>query len=191
MRRGWGCVQSLQLLTSKPALVVANVDEDSVVEGNEFSKKLQEHLNSIHEETGMRIPLVVLSASLEENAAKSESEDLRMELLGLYGLKETGLDKMIEECSRLLDLQCFYTIGPKEARAWKFRRGSQAVQCAGKIHSDIANGFISADVIKPEVFIEYNGEANVKSAGKLLLKGREYIVEDGDIIHFRFKKPTN
>eukprot|EP00475_Leptophrys_vorax_P034634 TRINITY_DN5618_c0_g2_i1.p1 TRINITY_DN5618_c0_g2~~TRINITY_DN5618_c0_g2_i1.p1 ORF type:complete len:439 (+),score=125.10 TRINITY_DN5618_c0_g2_i1:46-1362(+) len=172
----------LQLLSAKPALVVANVDEDSVVEGNQHSRALKEFLNS------QGIPMVTLSASLEDSATKSESEAARQELLSLFGLEDTGLNEVVDLCSKLLDVQCFYTIGPKEARAWKIRRATNAVDAAAKIHSDIASGFIAADVIKPETYIDLGGEQNVKSQGKLLLKGRDYIVEDGDVIHFRFRK---
>jgi GTP-binding protein YchF len=175
---------NLQLLSAKPALAVANVDEDSVVEGNQFSKSLKEFLDT------QGIPMVTLSASLEDSATKSETEEARNELLSLFGLENTGLNNVLELCSKMLDVQCFYTIGPKEARAWKIRRGSTAVEAAAKIHSDISNGFISADVIKPSLFIELGGEQAVKQQGKLQLKGRDYIVEDGDVIHFRFKKPN-
>jgi len=169
----------LQLLTSKPVLYVANVDEDSAASGNEHSARVQSHA-----ETEGSL-CVVISAQIEAEMALLDGEE-RGEFLDSLGLKEPGLNRLIHSGYNLLDLQTYFTCGPKEARAWTIRKGWTAPQAAGVIHGDFEKGFIRAETIPYEDYVEHGGEAGAKEAGKMRAEGKEYIVQDGDVMHFRF-----
>ena len=173
-------IKQLQLITSKPIMYVSNVLEDDAVDGNEYSKKVFEKAQSEGNQA------VVISSKIEEEVAALESEDERKEFLEAIGLSSTGLSQIIRSGYNLLDLTTFFTSGPKEVRAWTVKRGSFAPQAAGVIHTDFEKGFIRAEVISYNDFITYKGESGSKDAGKMRLEGKEYIVQDGDIIHFRF-----
>lgn len=172
--------KNLQLLTSKPVLYVCNVDEASAAKGNEFSaqvfaKAKQENARA-----------VVISAAIEAEVAQLESEEERAEFLADLGLSETGLAKIIREGYELLGLQTYFTAGPKEVRAWTFIKGSKAPVCAGIIHSDFERGFIRAETISFDDFVKYGGEQGAKEAGKMRSEGKDYIVQDGDLLNFLF-----
>jgi hypothetical protein len=173
-------LKQLNLITSKPVLYVANVDEESVVTGNAHSAKVQARAE--REGAGH----VVISADIEaEVAALSDPEEKRA-FLDELGLQESGLARVIKAGYRLLGLLTFFTAGPKEARAWTVRQGANAPEAAGVIHSDMQRGFIRAETISYQDYIAYGGEAAVKDAGKMRVEGREYTVQDGDVMHFRF-----
>ena len=171
-------LRDLHLLTMKPVLYIANVDEEGF-EGNP-------HLDAVRKiaETESA-ELVVICNKLEAEIAELDDEE-RAEFLGDLGMEAPGLDRVIRAGYRLLDLQTYFTAGPKEARAWTVRNGVSAPQAAGVIHTDFEKGFIKAEVIGYEDYIEYDGEGGAKGAGRLRLEGKEYIVQDGDVIHFRF-----
>jgi ribosome-binding ATPase len=171
--------RALQLLTSKPVVYVCNVDEASAARGNAFSQKIEERARL--EGAGC----VVISAKIEAEFAGLAPED-RNAFLTHLGFEEPGLNRLIREGYRLLGLVTFFTAGPKEARAWTVTRGTKARQAAGVIHSDFANGFIRAETIAYDDYVTCNGEAGARDAGKLRLEGRDYVVKDGDVLHFRF-----
>ncbi len=172
-------VEDLYLLTDKPVIYVANVDEASL-NGNEMTKKLEDIAKVENAE------LVIVCAALEAQIAELESAEEKAEFLQEYGLKESGLNRLIKASYHLLDLITYFTAGPKEVRAWTIHRGWKAPQAAGVIHSDFEKGFIKAEVIKLENYLHYKTEQACKEAGKLAIEGKEYIVQDGDIMHFRF-----
>ncbi|MEM9030336.1 MAG: DUF933 domain-containing protein, partial [Pseudomonadota bacterium] len=169
----------LQLLTAKPVLYVCNVDEGSAGPGNSFSKTVAERASAEGAST------VVISAKIEAEIASLESEE-RAEYLSELGLDEPGLNRLIRAGYQLLDLRTYFTVGPKEARAWTITRGTKSPQAAGVIHTDFERGFIRAETISYEDYIALNGEAGAKDAGKMRLEGKEYVVQDGDVMHFRF-----
>lgn len=169
----------LQLLTSKPVFYICNVDEDSAATGNAFSEKVFAHA----EAEGS--PVVIISARIESEIAMLDEEE-QAEFLETLGLDEPGLNKVIRAGFSLLDLQTYFTVGPKEARAWTFRKGATAPQAAGVIHGDFEKGFIRAETIAFKDFDELGGEGPAKEAGKMKSEGKEYIVKDGDVMHFRF-----
>ena len=169
----------LGLLTSLPVLYVCNVDEASAADGNAYSRRVAEHAAA---EGALAI---VISAKIEaEIAVLSRAE--RSDYLAAIGLKEAGLDRLIRAGYVLLDLVTFFTAGPKEARAWTIQRGTRAPQAAGVIHSDFEHGFIRAETIAYDDYIACGGEAGARDAGKMRLEGKDYIVQDGDVMHFRF-----
>ncbi len=172
-------IRGLQLLTSKPAMYVLNVDEASAATGNSLSDKAAAMAKAKGAQS------VVISAQIEAEMA-GLSEDEKKEFLGDLGLKETGLAGIVRAGSALLDILTFFTVGPKEARAWNVRRGAAAPEAAGVIHTDFEKGFIRAETIATDDYIKYNGEAGCKEAGRLRLEGKEYLVADGDVFHFRF-----
>lgn len=172
--------RSLQLLTGKPILYVANVDEATLPEGNAHSARVAERAA----EQGAE--MVVVAAAIEAEIAQLDSEAEKAEFLGDLGLEEPGLNKIIRAGYRLLDLITFFTAGPKEARAWTLRRHSRAPQAAGVIHTDFERGFIKAETIDYDSFITLGGEQAAKEAGKMRQEGKDYIVQDGDVFHFRF-----
>ena len=172
--------QMLQLLTSKPILYVCNVEEDSAAEGNELSDKVA----AMAAEQGARS--VVISAKIEEEVSQLESDEEKQEFLETLGLEETGLARVIREGYALLGLITFFTVGPKEARAWTVAEGSKAPQAAGVIHTDFEKGFIKAETIAYDDFVELGGEHACKDAGKMRQEGKDYVVHDGDIMLFRF-----
>lgn len=170
----------LQLLTSKPVLYVCNVDEDSAATGNKFSDAVFEKAKAENAKA------VIISAEIESEVAQLENEDEKKEFLQTLGLEETGLSKIIKAGYALLGLQTYFTAGPKEVRAWTFIKGQKAPQCAGIIHSDFERGFIRAETIAYDDYIRLGGEQACKEAGKMRSEGKEYVVQDGDVLTFLF-----
>lgn len=176
----YNTIKQLQLITSKPMLYVANLMENEVITGNEHSKNLTEKAKDEKQS------VVQISSKIEAEIASLENEEEKKEFLSGLGLDQSGLNKMIRASYELLNLQSFYTIGPKEAHAWQFQKGILAPQAAGIIHSDFEKGFIRAEVISYDDYIYYKSEAKIKENGKMRLEGKEYRIQDGDIVHFRF-----
>jgi GTP-binding protein YchF len=170
----------LQLLSAKPVLYIANVDEGSAATGNELSRRVTEYAAAQGAET------VVISAAIEAELAVLADPDERREFLAALGLGETGLDQVIRTGYALLDLITFLTAGPKESRAWTITRGTKAPRAARTIHTDIEKGFIRAETIAYADFVACGGEQGAKDAGKMRLEGADYVVHDGDVMHFRF-----
>jgi GTP-binding protein YchF len=169
----------LGLMTAKPVLYVCNVEEASAANGNEYSRKVEARAK---EEGAVS---VVISAKIESEIAVL-SRDEREDYLAAVGLKEAGLDRLIRAGYALLDLVTYFTVGPKEARAWTVTRGTRAPQAAGVIHTDFERGFIRAETIAFKDFVALGGEAAARDNGKLRLEGKDYVVADGDVMHFRF-----
>jgi GTP-binding protein YchF len=170
------------LLTSKPVLYVANISEEDLMNGNlenSFVKQIKEHAAKENSE------VIVISAKIEEELASLEDDEKR-ELLADYGLEETGLDKLIHSSYKLLGLMSFLTAGEQEVRAWTINIGTKAPAAAGKIHSDIERGFIRAEIISYNKLVECGSEAAAKEKGFYRLEGKEYIMQDGDVVNFRF-----
>ena len=173
-------LKSFALLTSKPMIFVANIsDNDLINDNNNHSKALLEYATSKNK------TVVELSGSIEMEIAGIDKED-QLEFLKEYGLEESGLNKMIRSAYKILNLETFFTAGPKEIRAWSIPKGASAPNAAGVIHTDFERGFIKAEVYNIEDLIEFKNEENIKSAGKLRQEGKDYIVNDGDIIFFKF-----
>jgi len=170
----------LQLLTGKPVLYVCNVEESASATGNAWSAKVAERAAS------EGAAAVVISAAIEAEVAQLTDPAEKADYLATLGLEEPGLSRVIGAGYRLLDLVTFFTVGPKEARAWTVRRGAKAPEAAGVIHTDFEHGFIRAETIAYEDFIACGGEQAAKEAGKMRAEGKEYLVQDGDIFHFRF-----
>jgi hypothetical protein len=173
-------LKPLQLLTSKPVLYVCNVAENEAATGNGWTEKVK----SFAAQEGNNA--VVISAAIEAEIAALDSEEDKKAFLQSLGLAETGLDQIVREGYHLLDLLTFFTVGPKEARAWTVHQQALAPEAAGVIHTDFERGFICAETISFEDYIAYNGEQGAKAAGKMRLEGREYAVKDGDVFYFRF-----
>lgn len=173
-------IDDLFLLTNKPVLYVCNVDEKSAVSGNAYVQKLME---SVKEENA---DVLVIAAAMEAEISELESEEDRNEFLADVGLSEPGVNRLVRAAYSLLDLQSFFTAGPKEVRAWTIHKGMTAPQAAGVIHSDLERGFIRAEVMKYNDFVSLGSEHACKEAGKLYVEGKSYIVGDGDILHIRF-----
>ncbi|HEY8276384.1 MAG TPA: redox-regulated ATPase YchF [Methyloceanibacter sp.] len=171
--------KGLQLLTAKPVVYVCNVDEASTANGNEFSRKVEERARA--EGAGC----VVISAKIESELAELDEAE-RGTYLADLGLEEPGLNRLIREGYKLLGLITYFTAGPKEARAWTVTRGTRAPQAAGVIHTDFEKGFIRAETIAYDDYVSLQGESGARDAGKLRLEGKEYVVKDGDVLHFRF-----
>ena len=171
--------RDLFLLTSKPVLYVCNVDEASAVNGNKYVDAVREAIKDEGAE------LLIVAAATESDIAELETYEERQEFLADMGLEESGVSRLIRAAYALLDLQTFFTAGEDECRAWTFRRGSKAPKCAGVIHTDFEKGFIRAEVIKYDDYVNLGGEAAVKEAGKFGVEGKDYVVQDGDIMHFR------
>ncbi len=169
----------LGLMTAKPVLYVCNVEEAAAATGNDFSRKVEARAR---EEGAVA---VVISAKIESEIAVLSREE-RTEYLEAVGLKEPGLDRLIRAGYGLLDLVTYFTVGPKEARAWTITRGTKAPQAAGVIHTDFERGFIRAETIAYDDYVTLGGEAGARDAGKLRLEGKDYVVLDGDVMHFRF-----
>ena len=172
--------RNLFLLTAKPVLYVCNVDEDSAVEGNEYSRKIEEIAKQENAEA------MIIAAKTEEDIATLETYEEKMMFLEDLGLKESGVNRLITKAYHLLNLETFITAGEMEVKAWTYHKGWKAPQCAGVIHTDFEKGFIRAEVIKYEDYLKYGSEAAVRDAGKMGIEGKEYVVQDGDIMHFRF-----
>ncbi len=170
---------SLGLLTSAPVLYACNVEEGSAATGNDFSKLVEERAKA------EGAVAVVISAKIESEIAALPQEE-RADYLEAVGLKETGLDRLVQAGYALLHLVTYFTVGPKETRAWTITQGTKAPAAAGVIHSDFEHGFIRAETIAYDDYIKYEGEAGARDAGKMRLEGKEYVVADGDVLHFRF-----
>jgi GTP-binding protein YchF len=169
----------LGLMTAKPVLFVCNVDEGSAAIGNKFSNEVEEMAKR------QGAGCVVISARIEEEVAQLSAAD-REEFLASLGLEEPGLNRLIRAGYALLGLITFFTAGPKEARAWTVTRGSRAPQGAGVIHTDFEKGFIRAETVAYDDYVQFGGEAGAREAGKFRLEGKDYVVQDGDVMHFRF-----
>ncbi len=172
--------RELFLLTSKPVMYVCNVDDASAATGNKYVDAVRE---AIKDEDAQ---LLVVAAQTESEIAELDTYEERQEFLNEIGLTESGVSRLIRAAYALLDLQTYFTAGPDEVRAWTFIRGSKAPKCAGIIHTDFEKGFIRAEVIKYDDYVTLGGETAVRDAGKLSVEGKEYVVQDGDIMHFRF-----
>ncbi|MCQ2266204.1 MAG: redox-regulated ATPase YchF [Bacteroidaceae bacterium] len=172
--------KGLFLLTSKPVLYVCNVDESSAATGNHYVEEVKAAVASEGAE------VLVLAAQTEADIAELETYEERKMFLEDIGLEESGCNRLIKAAYKMLELETFITAGEMEVKAWTYRRGWKAPQCAGVIHTDFEKGFIRAEVIKYEDYIKYGSEAAVREAGKMGVEGKEYIVQDGDIMHFRF-----
>ena len=172
--------KNLFLLTTKPVLYVCNVDDQSAKDGNEYTRAVAE---AIKDEDAQ---MLIISAQTEADIAELETYEEKQMFLEDMGLTESGCNRLIKAIYSLLNLQTFITAGEMEVKAWTFRRGWKAPQCAGVIHTDFEKGFIRAEVIKYDDYIKYGSEAAVREAGKMGVEGKEYEVQDGDIMHFRF-----
>ncbi len=175
-------VKQLFLLTSKPVLYVVNISEDDLMEGtqnNSYVKKVEEYVSS--ENAG----IIEVCANIEEEISELEADE-KKEFLSGYGLSESGLDKLIKESYKLLGLISFLTAGPDEVRAWTIKNGTKAPAAAGKIHSDMERGFIRAEVIPFDKLIECGSEVSAKEKGLIRSEGKEYVMQDGDVVLFRF-----
>ncbi len=170
----------LFLLTTKPVLYVCNVDEASARTGNEYSRRIEQ----IAAEEGTEA--MVIAAKSEEDIASLETYEDKKMFLDELGLEESGVNRLIKKAYHLLNLQTFITAGEMEVKAWTYHKGWKAPQCAGVIHTDFEKGFIRAEVIKYADYLQYRSETAVREAGKLHVEGKDYVVEDGDIMHFRF-----
>jgi GTP-binding protein YchF len=171
--------RALQLLTSKPVVYVCNVEEASAAHGNDYSRQVEERAKS------EGAVVVIISAKIESEFAGLAAED-RDAFLAEMGLEEPGLNRLIRAGYSLLDLVTYFTVGPKEARAWTITRGTKGPAAAGVIHTDFEKGFIRAETIAYPDYVAGNGETGAKEAGKMRLEGKEYVVQDGDVMHFRF-----
>jgi GTP-binding protein YchF len=172
--------RELFLLTAKPVMYVCNVDEASAATGNEYVERVRE----VAKLEGAEV--LVIAAKIESEIAEFETYEERQMFLSEIGLEESGVARLIKSAYALLRLKTYFTAGVQEVRAWTFHDGWKAPQCAGVIHTDFEKGFIRAEVIKYEDFLSYGSEAAVKEAGKMGVEGKEYVVQDGDIMHFRF-----
>ncbi len=172
--------RDLFLLTNKPVLYVCNVDEQSVISGNNYVEQVRQAIKDEDAE------LLIISAKVESEIAELESYEDRQLFLDELGLTESGSSRLIKAAYNLLDLQTFFTTGSDESRAWTFMRGYKAPQCAGTIHTDFERGFIRAEVIKYDDYVALGSESACREAGKLNIEGKDYVVQDGDIMHFRF-----
>jgi GTP-binding protein YchF len=173
-------IDDLFLLTMKPVLYVCNVDEKSAVKGNHYVDSVKEFLK------GKNAEILVIAGAIEAEIAELENIDDRLAFLKDAGLDEPGVDKLVRAAYKLLNLQTFFTVGPKEIRAWTIRKGMTAPQAAGIIHSDLERGFIRAEVMKYNDFITLGSEHACKEAGKFYIEGKNYVVSDGDILNIRF-----
>lgn len=175
-----GLISELNLLTIKPVIYVANVDQESVIQGNEHVEALKASIS------GENAEVILVSAALEAEIAELTEEEEKAEFLAEYGLEESGLNRLIRASYRILNLITYFTAGEKEVRAWTVRNGAKAPEAAGVIHTDFEKGFIRAEVIKLDDYQNFKTEAACREAGKLAVEGKEYVVEDGDVMHFRF-----
>ncbi len=185
------CAREMFLLTNKPVMYVCNVDEASAVSGNAYVERVREAVKDDRRVSGdgkaMQEPQVlVLAAKIESEIAELETYEERQMFLEEIGLQESGVNCLIKSAYALLNLRTFFTAGSDEVRAWTFKAGSKAPQCAGVIHTDFERGFIRAEVIKYEDYIALGGESQCRAAGKLGIEGKDYLVQDGDIMHFLF-----
>ncbi len=180
MKEEQDAARGLFLLTAKPVLYVCNVDEQSAVNGNDYVDRIRTIAEAENAE------LLVIAAKTESDIAEFETFEERAVFLEELGLKESGVSRLIRAAYALLGLETFFTTGSDETRAWTFKKGMKAPQCAGVIHTDFEKGFIRAEVIKYDDYVSLGSEVAVKEKGKLSIEGKEYVVQDGDIMHFRF-----
>lgn len=173
-------IKRFNLITSKPVMYVCNVDENSVKTGNQYVEKVKAAVASENAE------VIIIGAKIEADISELETYEERQMFLDELALDEPGVNRLIRSAYALLNLQTYFTAGVKEVRAWTLRKGSTAPQAAGVIHTDFEKGFIRAEVMKYNDFVTFGSESAVKDAGKFKVEGKEYIVEDGDIMHFRF-----
>lgn len=173
-------IADLFLLTAKPVLYVANVDEASMHTGNQFSNALKEAVKNENAE------VIIMNNSIEAQIAEMENPEDKQMFMEEYGMKEPALDRLIHSAYRLLDLETYFTAGVQEVRAWTIHQGWKAPQAAGVIHTDFEKGFIKAEVISYDDYVKYGSEAAAREAGRLRIEGKEYVVKDGDVMHFRF-----
>lgn len=173
-------IDDLFLLTMKPVLYVCNVDEKSAVNGNSYVERVKNFLK------GKDAEVIIIAGATEAEIAELENIDDRLAFLEDAGLDEPGVNKLVRAAYRLLDLETFFTVGPKEIRAWTIRKGMAAQQAAGVIHSDLERGFIRAEVMKYDDFVKLGSEHACRESGKFYIEGKNYVVEDGDILHIRF-----
>ena len=172
--------KELFLLTSKPVMYICNVDENSAVNGNHYVEEVREAIKDENAE------ILIVAAKIESEIAEFETYEERQMFLNEIGLEESGVSRLIQAAYKLLNLETYFTAGPQEVRAWTYIKGSKAPQCAGIIHTDFEKGFIRAEVIKYDDYIALGSETACKEAGKMNVEGKDYIVQDGDIMHFRF-----
>ncbi|MCF0218156.1 MAG: redox-regulated ATPase YchF [Muribaculaceae bacterium] len=172
--------RELFLLTAKPVLYVCNVDDASAASGNAYVEAVRKAVE------GENARILIVAAQTESEIAELDTWEERQEFLNEIGLDESGISRLIRAAYALLDLQTFFTAGADECRAWTFTRGSKAPKCAGIIHTDFEKGFIRAEVIKYDDFVSLGSEKAVREAGKMAIEGKEYVVQDGDIMHFLF-----
>ena len=173
-------IKTLNIIAIKPILYICNVDEASLQSGNEMSKKVINYASKKNHNA------VIVSASIESQIAELENNDEKLEMIKEMGLSETTLSKVIKSGYNLLNLINYFTCGPKETRSWTIKKNTFAPQAAGKIHTDFEKGFIRAETISYQDFIKFNGESGSREAGKLRQEGKDYIVKDGDVMHFLF-----
>ncbi len=173
-------IADLFLMTSKPVLYVANVDESSMLTGNAYSNTLKEAIKNENAE------VIIMNNSVEAQIAELETSEDKKMFMEEYGMKEPALDRLIHAAYKLLTLQTYFTAGVQEVRAWTIHEGWKAPQAAGVIHTDFEKGFIKAEVISYEDFVKYGSEAAAREVGRLRIEGKEYLVKDGDVMHFRF-----
>ncbi len=173
-------VADLFLLTQKPVLYVANVDEASMHTGNKYSEQL---INAVKDENAQ---VIVMNNNIEAQIAELETDEDKQLFMDEYGMKEPALDRLIHSAYKLLNLQTYFTAGVQEVRAWTIQEGWKAPQAASVIHTDFEKGFIKAEVISYDDFVKYGSESAARDSGKLRIEGKEYVVKDGDVMHFRF-----
>jgi hypothetical protein len=173
-------MEDMFLLGDKPVMYVCNVDDASALQGNPYATRFIESIRNENAE------VLIIAAKMESEIAELDSGDDRQAFLSDAGLTEPGVNRLVRAAFHLLDLQCFFTAGPKEVRAWTIKKGMSAPQAAGVIHSDLERGFIRAEVMKYEDFISLKTEHACREHGKLFVEGKNYLVGDGDILHIRF-----
>lgn len=179
-------VEDLFLLTSKPVMYVCNVEDEAAIGGNAYVEQVKDYLEQERGESGEPAEILVLAARLESEIAELEDEEDRREFLADAGLEEPGVSKLVRSAYAMLNLISFFTVGPKEIRAWTIRKGATAPEAAGAIHSDLQRGFIRAEVMKYEDFVSLGSEQACKDKGKLSVEGKNYVVEEANILHIRF-----
>jgi GTP-binding protein YchF len=173
-------IADLFLLTEKPVLYVANVDEASMHTGNKYSAALIEAVKN------EKAQVILMNNSLEAQIAEMENKEDQQMFMEEYGMKEPALNRLIQSAYKLLNLYTYFTAGVQEVRAWTIEQGWKAPQAAGVIHTDFEKGFIKAEVISYDDFVKYGSESAARDAGRLRIEGKEYLVKDGDVMHFRF-----
>jgi GTP-binding protein YchF len=173
-------IADLFLLTAKPVLYVANVDEPSMHTGNKYSEMLKEAVK------GENAQVIIMNNSIEAQIAEMEAPEDQQLFMEEYGMKEPALNRLIQSTYQLLNLSTYFTAGVQEVRAWTIQKGWKAPQAASVIHTDFEKGFIKAEVIGYDDFVSYGSEAACREVGKLRIEGKEYLVKDGDVMHFRF-----